>query len=208
MPFFVSVCAAPPRGVIVLCAGDSITAEAYPHFLQKLLNREGVRARVLNYGRSGNTSGEYLSFLRRNGAKLRAERPDVVLLQLGTNDVREDVDRTPADRFAANMKDIVSFFRSLESRGGDPPRVLLATIPPLPAGTEFPFTAESVRRVEGEINPAVRALARAEDLPLVDNHALFAGRPELLPGVHPTRDGYRFLAENWLAALLPFVSKE
>jgi len=207
LPFFISVCASSPRGVIVLCAGDSLTAEAYPHFLQQLLNKAGIRAKVLNYGRSGNTSGEYLRFLENNKERLAAERPDFVLLQLGTNDVRVDVDHTPADVFKSNMKKIVTIFRGFSGRTGTPPRIFLATILPVPETTPLPFTAESAKRVESEINPAVRAIAEEEGLPLVDNHRLFLDRPNLLPGVHPVRDGYRLMAANWSAALQPYLSR-
>src|SRR5512137_1332235 len=87
LPLFVSVCASPPRGVIILCAGDSLTAKAYPHYLQKLLNADGLRARVVNRGVSGDTSGEYLAWLT-DPAREEAilwDRPDIILLQLGTN---------------------------------------------------------------------------------------------------------------------------
>jgi len=207
LPFFVSVCSSSPKGVIILCAGDSITAEAYPHFLQQILEENGIRARVLNYGRKGHTSGEYLRFLEANEKKLAAERPDFILLQLGTNDVRTDVDRTSADAFAANMRKIISAFRGFQDRSGKASRILLATIPPVPEATPLPFTPESSRRVESDINPAVREIAAAERLPLVDNHGLFAGRPDLLPGVHPSRDGYRLLAEHWHAALKPYLGR-
>jgi len=205
MPFVVSACSSSPRGVIILCAGDSITAEAYPHFLQRILNREGPRARVLNYGRSGNTSGEYLAYLGRNRERLAAEKPDFVLLELGTNDVRADADFTPTDAFAAQMREIVAVFRSFRNRAGEPTRVLLATVPPVPENTPFPFTPESIRRVGAEVNPAIRSLAEAEGLALLDVHRLFLENPALLPGVHPSAEGYRRLARAWHEFLKPLL---
>jgi lysophospholipase L1-like esterase len=205
LPFFVSVCVSPPRGVIVLCAGDSITAEAYPHFLQRMLNTDGIRARVHNYGRSGNRSGEYLGFLGRSGETLKALRPDFILLQLGTNDVRTDLDFTTTDLFLKNMRNILAVFRSFKDRAGRPSRILIALIPPVPSESAYPFSAISKRRVIEEINPALRTLAAAENLILVDNFGIFDGRPDILPEVHPTRDGYRVLAANWYASLKPFL---
>jgi lysophospholipase L1-like esterase len=207
MPLFVSVCSSSPRGFIVFCAGDSITAEAYPHFLQRLFNDSGLRGRVLNHGRSGDTSGEYLDYLEKNAEKLAAEHPDFVLLQLGTNDVRMDADSTPNDVFIAHMKKLVAIFRGFRSRAGKTPQILLATVPPIPSGTDFPFSPESSRRVAEEINPAVRAISAEAGLPVVDNYGLFLANPGLLPGVHPTKDGYRLLAENWFSALKPFLGK-
>jgi len=207
MPFFVSVCVSSPRGVIVFCAGDSITAAAYPHFLQRGLNRDGLPARVLNHGRSGNTSGEYLDFLAKNMERLIAERPDFILLQLGTNDIRTDLDFTSTERFRDNMKKILAAFRKFRTRSGKIPSILLSTIPPVPSVGSLPFDAESLRRVEAEINPTIRALAAEEGLLLVDNHGLFSRRPDLLPDVHPSREGYRLLAENWRAALNPLLKR-
>lgn len=207
LPFFVSVCVSSPRGVIVFCAGDSITAAAYPHFLQRLLNRDGFPARVLNYGRSGNTSGEYLDFMVKNMERLIAERPDFILLQLGTNDLRTDLDFTSTERFRDNLKNILAAFRKFRNRSGRIPSILLSTIPPVPTSGPFPFDAESLRRVEAEINPTIRALAAEEGILLVDNHGLFSRRPDLLPDVHPSREGYRLLAENWRAALTPLLKR-
>jgi lysophospholipase L1-like esterase len=204
VPFFVSVCSSTSKGVIVICAGDSITAEAYPHFLQRLFNTAGIRARVLNFGRSGNTSGEYLGFLERNKERLNLERPDFVLLQLGTNDVRVDADSTETRAFAENMKRIIEIFRAFRSRSGKTPRLLLGTVPPAPPGP-LPFSPESTRRVSEEINPALRAIAGKERILLVDHYSLFFREPGLLPGVHPSREGYRRLAENWFIALKPVL---
>ena len=201
LPFFVSVCASAPRGVVVFCAGDSITAGGYPHFLQRLFNGEGLRARVLNYGRSGFTSGQYLDFLERNTDRLKAERPDFVLIQLGTSDVRVDADHTPTDVYRSQMMKIIAVFRGFRSRSGKAPGILLATIPSVPKETPFPFAPESAERISAEINPVVRSIAAKENLPLVDNFGLFLDRPDLLPDVHPSNDGYRVLAGNWFSAL-------
>jgi len=198
-------CGSKTFGVIILCAGDSITEEAYPRFLQQIFKKEGRRARVLNYGKSGHTTGEYLKFLRGRVAKAKAETPDLILLQLGTNDVRVDGDRIDLPDFERNIREIVAIFRGCRSRRGGPAAVLLATIPPIPENTPHPFSPESARRVVEEINPAIRALAAELALPLVDNYALFAGAPELLSGVHPSPEGYRRLALNWRQALRPFL---
>jgi len=207
MPFVISFCSTSPKGVIVFCAGDSITAEAYPHFLQRIFNSQGRKARVLNYGRNGHTSGEYLRFLENHRARLEAERPDFILLELGTNDVRTDVDFTSTAVFTSNMKKIIEIFRGFRSRAGKTPVIFLATIPPVPEGTPFPFTPESAVRVETEINPAIKSISQEEGIPLVDHHALFLKEPELLRGVHPSPEGYRRLARHWFESLQPFLSK-
>jgi len=198
--------AAEARGVIVLCAGDSLTAEAYPGMLRQALKTDGIRARVINRGRSGNTTGEYLRYLRGAADRLKAETPDLILLQLGTNDVRFDGDRTALPDFDRNLREVVRIFGDFRNRAGRPSVLLLATIPPVPETAPFPFTPASARRVVEEINPSIRALAAEAGIPLVDNYALFADAPGLLPGVHPSREGYRLLALNWLRAIRPFLN--
>jgi lysophospholipase L1-like esterase len=199
LPFFFSVCASPPRGIIIFCAGDSLTVKAYPHFLQRLLNADGITARVINHGVSGHNSKEYLAFLRDPGREeaLMWERPDIILLQLGTNDVRTDGDFLPTAQFVADMRQILDFFKGFISRTADPSRIVLALVPPIPENVPYPFSPESARRVREEINPAIAALAREYGMRLVDNNRIFAGRPDLLPGVHPTREGFRIMAGNW-----------
>jgi lysophospholipase L1-like esterase len=194
-------CSRPERGVVILCAGDSITEQGYPRYLRAALRADDVRARVLNYGRSGNTSAEYLAFLKQSGDRLRAERPDIVLLELGTNDVREDGDRVTAADFERNIREIVGVFKSFQAGDEGPPAIYLAAIPPVPEGTAFPFGPESAARVSAEINPAIRAVCADLGLDFVDNHSLFAASPDLLPGVHPSPDGYKAMAANWYAAI-------
>ena len=194
-------CSGPERSVIILCAGDSITEQGYPRFLRAALRADGVRARVLNYGRSGNTSAEYLAFLEGNGDRLGAERPDIVLLELGTNDVRVDGDRVKVADFERNVREIAGIFKRFRTRAGEPPAVFLAAIPPVPEGTPFPFGPDSGARVDAEINPAVRAVCSDLGLGFVDNHALFTRAPELLPGVHPSPEGYKAMAAAWYEAI-------
>lgn len=194
-------CAGPERGVIILCAGDSITEQGYPRYLRADLRTDGIRARVLNYGRSGNTSAEYLAFLKGTGDKLRAERPDIVLLELGTNDVRADGDRVDAADFERNIREIVVIFKGFRTRAGGAPGIYLAAIPPIPEGTPFPFGPDSGARVDAEINPAVKAVCADLGLGFVDNHTPFVRAPELLPSVHPSPEGYKAMAATWYAAI-------
>lgn len=194
-------CSPSPKGIIILCAGDSITEKGYPRFLRKILREEGMQTKILNYGQSGFTSGEYLKYLKNNQAKMADSYPDFVLLQLGTNDVRIDHDQTSANDFYNNMKKIIDLLRRLKTRTGKNSRLLLATIPPVPEDIPFPFAPESGKRVEEEINPLIQKIAREEEIPLVDNFSLFLQAPHLLPDVHPSQEGYKALAQNWFTAL-------
>jgi len=192
---------------IILCAGDSLTEAGYPSLLEKMLKKDGRRVKVLNYGRSGDTSGQYLRFLSRNRPQLEAQNPDFVLLMLGTNDVRLDGDHTPAPDFEKNMREIIRIFADFRTRDGRSPRILLGTIPPVPEGIPFPFGPESTRRAVEEINPLIRAIAGDNKIPLADNYRLFSVPSPLLPDVHPSPEGYQAMARNWRESLNPFLKK-
>ncbi len=74
---------------LLVCFGDSLTAgygaddgQSYPDFLQKDLDRDGYRYRVVNEGISGNTTKDGVD---RLGTVL-ALKPEVVVLEFGGND--------------------------------------------------------------------------------------------------------------------------
>jgi lysophospholipase L1-like esterase len=203
---FALSCSSPRPALIILCAGDSLTDSEYPRDLHRLFIQDGRRVRVRNYGRKGNTSGEYLRFLRQQKAALAEEHPDFVLVQLGTNAVRVDGDSTPAEAFNRNLKEIIAIFRGFTNRRGERAQILVATIPPLPEVFAAPFGPQSRVRVVEEINPLVRRIAAEENLVLVDNHSLFLRSPDLLPDVHPTSEGYKLLAQNWYVHLKPLIN--
>lgn len=198
-------CSSSQRGVIVLCAGDSLTESPYPGFLKKFFISEGIQAKVFNYGQSGHTTGEYLDYLQKNRESLEEEHPDFICILLGTNDVRNDHDRTSKEQFYANMKDILAVFSQFKDPDGNKSRILLSTILPIPEGVSFPFSPESQERVTREINPLILKIGREENLPVVDNTTLFINEPGLLPEVHPTEEGYRRLALNWFKTLQPLI---
>ncbi len=198
-------CSSSQRGVIVLCAGDSLTESPYPGFLNKFFISEGIRAKVFNYGQSGHTTGEYLGYLQKNRESLASAHPDFICILLGTNDVRNDHDRTSKEQFYTNMKDIIAIFSRFKDPDGKKSRILLSTIPPIPKDVPFPFSPESQERVSREINPLILKIGKEENLPVVDNTTLFINEPGLLPEVHPTEEGYRSLAQNWFKALLPLM---
>lgn len=190
-------CSSEPEEFVILCAGDSITASDYPGFLKDLLDKDGIETKVLNYGRSGNTSGDWLRFLRKNKDALAQREPDFILLQLGTNDVRIGKDKAGGDIFYRNMKEIIKIFKTFRNKKGRKTRILLAKIPPVPLGSFARFSKDSSLKVTSEINPLIERLAKEEKHILVDNYTLFLGKPHLLPEIHPSREGYRAMAENW-----------
>jgi lysophospholipase L1-like esterase len=190
---------------VILCAGDSITASSYPKQLKKLLAQDGWQVQVVNAGVKGDSTAEYLRFLERSRIIERTD-PGWVLLQLGTNDLRIDSHATTTAQFRKNLEAILDRIGRHRNKNGSSPRIILATIPPIPVEVRWHFDAGSRVRVEAEINPAIRAIAAQRGLVLADIHALFAGRPDLLPDIHPSEEGYRVLASAWQRILAPLVS--
>lgn len=190
---------------VILCAGDSITASSYPKHLKKLLELDGLRVQVVNGGVKGDSTAEYLRFLERSRIIERTD-PGWVLLQLGTNDLRIDSHATTTAQFRRNLEAIIDRIGRHRNKNGSFPRIILATIPPIPVEVRWHFDAGSRGRVEAEINPAIRAIAVQRGLVLAEIYALFAGRPDLLPDIHPSEEGYRALAAAWHRVLAPLVS--
>jgi acyl-CoA thioesterase-1 len=78
------------RVAVILAFGDSLTAgyglpqnEAFPAQLQSRLAREGIKARVVDAGNSGDTTADGLARLDWS----LADKPDLVILELGGNDM-------------------------------------------------------------------------------------------------------------------------
>jgi len=186
--------------VRILCAGDSITADSYPKRLQDRLDEAGLRAQVVNAGILGHTSTEYLDYVTSSSILSRVN-PHIVLLQLGTNDVRADCNRVSTQHFVTNMRAIIALIRAHRNPNGGAPILFIATVPPIVA-TGFPFTGASRRRITDEINPAIMDLARGTDLPVNDIHALFEKRPHLLPEIHPSQEGYQAMANHWFEVMV------
>jgi lysophospholipase L1-like esterase len=191
---------------VILCAGDSITASSYPGYLQALMTRDGLLVQVINAGVKGDSTAEYIHYLEKSRIVERTD-PSWILLQLGTNDLRIDSHATSIVQFRKNLESILDRIGRQYSRDGSAPRVILATIPPIPVEIRWHFNAGSRARVEAEINPAIRDIARRRGLILADHHAIFAVRPDLLlQDIHPSEEGYRVLAEAWHRILAPLVS--
>jgi len=184
----------------ILCAGDSLTAGSYPEWLKKKFIENGMEIKVVNKGVKGHTSGEYLRYMEVHQI-LNESDPDIILLQLGTNDVRIDADNTPTNQFNKNMNQIIKKMSQFQNSRGKLPKILISSVPPI--NTIYStFNQESVRRIKEEINPAIERLAAKWNLFFVDNYKLFLDNPEILPDIHPNEKGYEAMAENYYRSLV------
>lgn len=222
-----------PAQKFVFCCGDSLTYSSYPAEMQEMLNNFKLKQarektndknlaslpfkpyKVWEKGKQGFNSGELLRHLQTKTWLLRYD-PDIVVLQFGTNDVRETAHkRIGVEQFVDHAKKMIERVRKQKYTEGRKPRIILCTVPPLKKfGGQL--SKESERRIEEELNPALRRLAAAEGVTLVDLYAAFAeGKAEPSPllttadleklqngdklyaadGVHLNDDGYRFMAK-------------
>ena len=172
------------REVRILAFGDSLTsgfglppAQSFPAQLEKRLRADGTNARVTNAGASGDTTSGGLA--RLDWAL--ADKPDVVILELGANDMLRGTD--PAS-VRANLDAMIAKIKA----GGA--KVLLAGMRALPNwGKEY-------RRDFDRIYPE---LARAHDAAL---YPFFlegvATVPELNQpdGLHPNARGVAVIVDG------------
>jgi lysophospholipase L1-like esterase len=192
------------RTIIIMAAGDSITAASYPMRLQGLFDQSQKKILVYNFGQMGFTSGMYLDYLKTSSV-IDQINPDYVLLQLGTNDVRIDSDHTPTPLFVHHINSIITLFQQHRNPCNLHPTVLLSTIPPIVKIHPHFFTEESQRRVVEEINPALFEIARERQCHIIDTYELFIMHPDTLPDIHPIEEGYQLMAENWYAFIQPLL---
>ncbi|HYU31742.1 MAG TPA: arylesterase [Thermoanaerobaculia bacterium] len=187
------------EGPLVIFLGDSLTAgqglaedQAYPAVLDRRLDAEGMPARVLNAGVSGDTTAGGLARL----GWLLKQKPDVLVVGLGANDGLRGLDLGETEK---NLREIV---RRGKASGA---RVLLLgmMIPP----NYGPDYTEQFR----DIYPRI---AKDLDVPLVPFLLdKVGGLAELnqADGVHPTARGQEMVADNvepYLVKLLPDGSQE
>ncbi len=183
---------------MVLCLGDSITESTwgnYPAQLDKMFKKNHVPFKAISQGRPGNTSGEYLTFFLKSDM-LEKYNPDVIVIMLGTNDVRIDSDNTPTPKYKDNMLKIIKHIRDFAKKNDRLINIYLCTIPPLFVPSLHTFTEKSSMRIEKEIIPEILKLSVDHNLKLIDIHSMFMKNKDLLPGVHPSPGGYYMIAKT------------
>lgn len=183
--------------VKVACVGDSITAgyalqnpgvESYPAQLQVLL---GSGYNVGNFGLSGATVQKRSDYTYWNSWAYRGSlqfKPDIVVIMLGTNDSKPW--NWNAVKFDADYRALIAKYKGLSTQ----PRVYICLPPPV--FTPNPFgTAFDPAFVQNTLVPAVRAVATATGVTMIDNNTPLLDEPGLFSdGVHPTTQGAGVIA--------------
>jgi len=171
---------------IILAFGDSLTAGygvaagfRYPEQLQKKLDANGYKYRVVNMGLSGDTTSGGRSRMNR----ALALNPSIVILEFGGNDSPNGLTLAQTED---NLDRMITAFKS----GG-------ATV--ILAGRMSPRTDDVLGKLAKKYQiPLISSFLDG-----------VAGKPDLTigDGVHPNADGYAIVVKNVMQAIEPVLKK-
>jgi len=187
------------RVPVILDFGDSLTAgyglpagQAFPARLEAWLHQQGIEARVVNAGVSGDTTAGGLARLDWG----LADKPDLVILALGANDALRGIEPSSV------RENLDKMIGKIEASGAKV--LLLGMLAP-------PNWGEEYRHAFDQIFPE---LARIHHLPLypffLDGVAADA-KLNQADGMHPTAEGVDIVVKNILPtveALLGALSRQ
>ncbi len=204
------------RPVRIMPLGDSITvgrgdrkADGYRAPLGSMLTAAGVRYDFVGSQQDGTAAdrdheghvGWTIAEARgRVRGWLAAARPDVVLLDLGTNDMIRSADpHVPAAALADLVDHILASSPDV--------RVVVATliVPPTRGRLARPVRARAVPRTIA-FNAEVRALAAARAPRVRVAEMAVVPWSATRDGVHPLPRGYRQMARHWFTGLDPVLA--
>jgi acyl-CoA thioesterase-1 len=180
---------------VLVCYGDSITAghglaygEAYPDFLEKKLDAQGYRYKVVNQGTSGATTKDALAGLP---FVLRLH-PAVVIVEFGGNDGLRGV---PVEESRSNLDQLLTALEKAHVK------ILLAgiTLPP-------DYGPDYIR----SFNQIFRDLAarhRMAFVPMLYVNLVHVPGTIQDDGIHPTAKGSKIIADTLFPALKPLLHK-
>lgn len=166
---------------VIICFGDSLTAGTgadpgmdYPTQLSRIIAKP-----VINAGVPGDTTTRALKRLQRD---VLSRSPDVVLITLGGNDLKNGV---AIDTAFKNLKRIV------ESIQGQGARVIIG-------GLKFPLRDRGFAKGYEELADQTGAV-------LIPNifKDIMGNRQLMSDPIHPNGEGYKIMAQRFLEAMLP-----
>ncbi len=192
-----------PGIIHVACLGDSITygdgienreTNHYPAVLGRLL---GPKFETRNFGVNGATllkKGDKPYWNQPEFNAIEAFAPELVIIKLGTNDSKPENWRYKAE-FEADCTAFIHHFLRLRSQ----PRIWLC----LPAPVYETRWGINDDTLANEVIPAIKHVAQAMHLPVIDLYDALSNRPDLFPdNIHPNAEGAALMAKTVQAALM------
>ena len=177
----------------IVAVGDSLTAglgvateDTYPARLQRRLDEQGLRYRVINAGVSGDTTA---GGVRRVEWVLKSH-PDMVILELGGNDGLRGLN---VQETKANLERIIQRCRE-------------ASVTVVLAGMKLPpnYGADYTKAFEA-IYPALAKRYRVTLIPFFLDGVAGSASLNQADGIHPTSEGYRIITEKVLEQITPLL---
>ena len=173
----------------VACVGDSITqGSGYPAKLQLLL---GTNYLVGNFGVAGttvslNSTSPYMN--QTAFQKAQEFDPNYVVIMLGTNDARTDVNES-SETFENDYGQLISSFQNLTSN----PQVFVVDSPPM--FTDNPNYNDTY--LADNVIPQIDNVANNLNLPTIDVNSAFGNHSDyFMDGVHPNPEGATLIASE------------
>lgn len=180
---------------ILVCYGDSITAglglrdgEAYPDFLQKLLDERGYAYKVINQGTSGATTKDALDGL----PYVLRLHPAIVIVEFGGNDGLRGL---PVDQTRSNLDQVLAGLEKAHVK------ILLAgiTLPP-DYGPDYILSFDKIfRNLAAKHHIAV--------VPMLYKDLIHVPGTIQGDGIHPTAKGSAIIAGTLFPVLKPLLHK-
>ena len=165
----------------IVCFGDSLTYGTgasegmdYPSQLSKLIDKP-----VLNAGVAGDTTARALRRLERD---VLSKKPDVVLITLGGNDLKNGVSKNIAFN---NLRKIVE---AVQQQG--------ATV--IIGGLKFPLRDRGYGKGYQELADQTGAVLISD---IFDG--IMGNRNLMSDPIHPNDDGYQMIAQKFYEAMVP-----
>jgi acyl-CoA thioesterase I len=181
---------------VIVAFGDSLSAgygldagESYPDYLQKALDEKGYSYRVVNQGVSGDTTSGGVERI----PQALAEKPEIVILELGGNDGLRGL---PVTLSKENLDKMITAFK------GAGAKVVLAGIT-LPRN----YGPEYIRDFE-QMYPALAAKHKVPRIVFLLDGVATEPKLMLQDGIHPTAEGCKIVANrNLFPVLAPLLRK-
>jgi len=175
-------------------------------FAQIKVPNKGIK--VLNKGIAGNNTQNLLSRIDKD---VIAEKPDLVILMVGTNDLVNSRKMIAYDKLEQNYQQLIEKLRANH--------ITLVMMSPPPVDTGYLFLRHDPKSYDenpnvkiDSLNKLVKKLSKASQSHFIDLHAVFkaAGSPNrtvnsltvneanmgIADGIHPTKEGYALIANT------------
>lgn len=190
------------------CVGNSITAgmgisvsQSYPTQMDAIL---GTGYAVTNYGNSGKTMLRDVNdayWKQPEFAKVFADKPDVIVIELGTNDSKDYIWPYNKQNFKRDYKAMIDTFRTISTK----PAVWI-TLQPRANNPSWGMPDTTIAR---QVNPLIRQVALEKAVGLIDLRTGFNGHPDWYQSdsVHPNAAGAKGMA-TIIGAVLKHASLE